>query len=116
MHEQDCFRFINKTGISYMGYGSKYENNRYRFSLLEGWYCLECLDSEVAQDLAQPIIIYRRDENDERFPLKCFTYDPDGRLLRIDDSSPYNFDNREFVTILWKRGKSIYLEDIMGKD
>lgn len=48
-------RKIFGKGILMMGYGSKYDFNIYQFTLVEGWYCYDCLDKEVAQGLCQPI-------------------------------------------------------------
>src|SRR5258708_7446587 len=46
---------IKGDGIVMMGCQSKYDFNLYQFTLVEGWYCVYCLDREIQQGLCQPI-------------------------------------------------------------
>lgn len=46
---------VKGDGIIMMGCQSKYDFNIYQFTLVEGWYCVYCLDREIQQGLCQPI-------------------------------------------------------------
>lgn len=63
-HEYHCGdwgRDVGQTGVLVMGYGSRHDGNKYKFTLVSGWYCWDCLDREVDQNLCQPLVVYRRD-------------------------------------------------------
>lgn len=46
---------VSGEGILMMGCQSKYDFNMYQFTLVEGWYCVYCLDKEIKDGLCQPI-------------------------------------------------------------
>ncbi len=62
-------RKVSGKGYLMMGYGSKYDWNIYQFTLVEGWYCYDCLDCEIAQGLCQPIYEWR---NKDLSPWEVF--------------------------------------------
>ena len=49
---------IGPDGVASMGFGSRHDMSVYQFTLIPGWYCYDCLDKEVDEDLCQPIRIF----------------------------------------------------------
>lgn len=50
---------IGPQSIVSMGFGSRHDMDVYQFTLIPGWYCYDCLDAEVDNDLCQPIRIFK---------------------------------------------------------
>ena len=49
---------VAASGIVCCGYGSAFDMNWYKFTLVPGWYCWKCLDDEIKRGLCQPLLIH----------------------------------------------------------
>ena len=65
---------VPKNGVISMGYGSRHDLNKYKFTLIAGWYCWECLDKEVDQGLVQPLIVHYLDKSGAMDSVKTKKY------------------------------------------
>ncbi len=49
---------VGASGIVNCGYGSAFDLNWYKFTLVPGWYCWKCLDEEIKRGLCQPLLVH----------------------------------------------------------
>ena len=75
-------REIPNNGVTFVGYGSGYDLNIYRFSLEAGWYCYACLDDEILQGRCQQLVKCK--DWDEAFDF-FYPTDKKGRMIRDAD-------------------------------
>lgn len=50
---------VKGDGLLLMGCQSRHDFDIYQFTLVEGWYCVYCLDREIEQGLCQPVFTWK---------------------------------------------------------
>lgn len=53
---------VPASGVVCCGYGSAFDFNWYKFTLVTGWHCWRCLDEEIKRGLCQPLLVHYRDQ------------------------------------------------------
>lgn len=54
---------VPESGIVNGCWASSFDLDWYKFTLVPGWYCHECLTAEIRQGLCQPLLIYYRSKS-----------------------------------------------------